>query len=144
MDPDNLASIFQNTGHPEDEYLRPIQRLILLQNVLFTRRTLSFSLCSGTFYILHSFVSGLQTLRSLKKSLSLISSQSLLTLCALWISLAIAVTRTFQFRFRGQASAYTQALGGNISFCSWQPNQGKLQTSRRPLVSLGGEAVQRE
>lgn len=91
---------YQTTGHPEDEHLRPIQRLILLKNVLFTRRTLSFTFFSGTFYTLHSFVSGLKTIRPLKKSSSLISSQSLMTLCC-----SVPITYRLQwwglqFRFR--------------------------------------------
>lgn len=57
--------------------------LILLKNVLFTVRTLSFSFFFGTLWVWPSCVSDLQTLRPLNKFLPFISSQSLLILLCL-------------------------------------------------------------
>ena len=53
--------------------------LILLKNVLFTLSTRSFSFFFGTLWVLPGYVSGMQTIRPLSKSLPFIFSQSILT-----------------------------------------------------------------
>lgn len=76
----------QAPAHLEDYHLRPIQRLrmIRLKNVLFTLRTLRFSLWFGTLWVLLSCAYDLQTPTPLNKSVLFISSQNLLTLCVSW------------------------------------------------------------